>query len=330
MPTLDVFTGNAFNTISLTNAINKLPYKEGRIKSLGIFSPKGVRTRNVMVEEKAGVLRILSNLPWGSPAQQNVPQKRTVRSFSCAHFALADAVMADDVQDLRVFGQETGEQAVSSKVNEKMGEMKQDHEITQEYLMAGALQGVIKDGAGTTLYNLFTEFGVSEQSVDLTLASAGTKGKILDVKRAVETTLGAIPFDHVHCICGSTLFQSFIQDDEVKAAYERYQDGAFLRTDQRRGFDFCGVIFEEYPGQVGSTTFLPATEFRAFPVGAPNLFQMIYAPADYMETVNTVGQPYYAKQRRMEFDRGIELETQSNPLPMCMIPAACVKITSST
>jgi hypothetical protein len=331
MPTLDVFTGNAFNTISLTQAINKLPYKATRIKQLGLFAPKGVTTRSIMVEEKAGVLRILESQPWGGPPQLNVPVKRTVRSFSIPHFPLADSVMASDVQGIRPFGQETGEESVASKVNEKLAEMKQNHEITQEYLMAGALQGLMVDGAGTTIYNLFTQFAVSEQSVDLLLGTTATvKEKVLDIKRAVETALGAIPFDHVHCLCGKTLFNSFIQNDAVEAAFARYLDGQFLRTDQRRGFEFCGVTFEEYPGQVGSSTFLPATEFRAFPVGAPGVFQMNYAPADYIETVNTVGQPYYAKQRLMDFDKGIEIETQSNPLPMCMIPAACVKATSST
>jgi hypothetical protein len=331
MPTLDVFTGNAFNTISLTNAINKLPYKETRLSSLGLFQTRGVPTRNIMVEEKAGTLRILESKPWGSEGQLNVPSKRTVRSFAIPHFPLKDAVMAVDVQDLRAFGQETGEQAVGDLVNDKLAEMKQNHEITKEYLLATALQGIMYDGAGKTIYNLFTEFGVSEQSVDLLLGTTGTvKEKVIDIKRTVEVKLGALPFDHVHCLCGKTLFNSFIQNDAVEAAYARWRDGEFLRSDQRRGFDFCGVIFEEYPGQVGSTSFLPATEFRAFPMGTAGIFQLVYAPADYMEAVNTKGQAYYAKQRRMPFDKGIELETQSNPLPICMIPEVLVKVTSST
>ncbi len=48
-----------------------------------------------------------------------------------------------------------------------------------------------------------------------------------------------------------------------------------------------------------------------------------------METVNTPGLPRYAKQARMKFDRGVELHTQSNPLPLCVRPHLLVKLTRS-
>ena len=50
------------------------------------------------------------------------------------------------------------------------------------------------------------------------------------------------------------------------------------------------------------------------------------APADFNETVNTPGQPVYAKQEPRKFDRGTDLHTQSNPLPMCLRPSVLVKL----
>jgi len=38
-----------------------------------------------------------------------------------------------------------------------------------------ALRGIVKDGAGTTLYNYFTEFGLAQISVDFVLGTAGTR-----------------------------------------------------------------------------------------------------------------------------------------------------------
>ena len=63
--------------------------------------------------------------------------------------------------------------------------------------------------------------------------------------------------------------------------------------------------------------------------GVPGLFQSKYAPADYMETVNTVGLPYYAKQWQMEGGKGRVLESQSNPLHLCTRPNAIVEITAT-
>ena len=52
----------------------------------------------------------------------------------------------------------------------------------------------------------------------------------------------------------------------------------------------------------------------------------VYAPADYIETVNTIGLPRYAKQATdQEFGRWVKLHTQSNPLPICTRPKTLIK-----
>jgi hypothetical protein len=51
----------------------------------------------------------------------------------------------------------------------------------------------------------------------------------------------------------------------------------------------------------------------------------VYAPADYIETVNTVGIPRYSKQFRMPNDKGINLEMQTNALSYCIRPTVLVQ-----
>lgn len=65
----------------------------------------------------------------------------------------------------------------------------------------------------------------------------------------------------------------------------------------------------------------------AFPLGTIDTFATYVAPADFNETVNTLGQPLYAKQEPRKFERGTDLHTQSNPLPMCHRPGVLVKLT---
>ena len=60
---LDVFNGNAFNVTSLTDAINKMPHKPGRLGELGLFSSKGVTSRSVNIEEREGVLQLNVSKP---------------------------------------------------------------------------------------------------------------------------------------------------------------------------------------------------------------------------------------------------------------------------
>ena len=92
---------------------------------------------------------------------------------------------------------------------------------------------------------------------------------------------------------------------------------------------FAGVTFEEYRGQAAyvkadgtldTRRFIEPGEAHAFPLGTVDTFGTYFAPADFNETVNTLGQPLYAKQAPRQFDRGTDLHTQSNPLPMCHRP----------
>ena len=75
--------------------------------------------------------------------------------------------------------------------------------------------------------------------------------------------------------------------------------------------------------------FIAANEGHAFPMGTVETFATYFAPADFNETANTLGRPLYAKQEPRKFERGTDLHTQANPLPMCHRPAVLVKLTAS-
>lgn len=332
MPSLDIFKGSAFETMQLTAAINKLPYAPQRIGQMKLFADKGVRVSTIVIEERDNVLALLPTKNRGEPATLHDRAKRTVRSFSVPHIPYEDRISAEDVQGIRAFGSETELQSVAAVVNEQLTSMRQDHEVTWEHLMIGALQGNILDADGTTvIYNLFTEFGTTEQTTDFILGTTTTnvRAKCLAVKRQIELALGATVYQHIHAFCGATWFDAFINHTNVKAAYERFQNGAMLRNDPRSGFDFAGIIFEEYVGSIGGVSFVNAAQARFFPVGVPNLFWKFNAPADFIESANTLGKPLYAKQKVEDYERGIGIHTQSNPLPMCVRPRCLVKGTTS-
>ena len=141
------------------------------------------------------------------------------------------------------------------------------------------------------------------------------------------TSSGPQPYEHVHAICGADFFDDLITHSEVAKAYDRYLDGAFLRQGQARGsFEYSGIVFEEYRGRVGTVDFTDASKAYFFPVGVPGLFRQYNAPADFVETANTIGLPRYAKQAvDQQFARWVMLHVQSNPLPICTRPRVLIK-----
>ncbi len=135
------------------------------------------------------------------------------------------------------------------------------------------------------------------------------------------------PYSQIAVICGAEFFDALTTCEEVKKAYDRYQESLFLRTGQARGeFEYAEILWVEYRGKNASTPFMPTDVGRVVPLGVPDLFLERWAPADYVETVNTTGLPVYAKQELMRFGKGVEFEVQSNPLFICTRPSVLIKL----
>ena len=331
---LDVFKSDAFSLASLTEAIIKAPFKAARIGGLSLFRERGITTTSVVIEEKDGRLSLISPTPRGGPASTIGQQKRTARSFVVPHFERESKIMADEVQNVRAFGSEDAADSVQAIVNERLADLRAMHEVTLEHMRAGAVKGIILDADGGTIFNLFTEFGVSQQTANINVdATTDQKGVLLNdvtaAQRLIEDELGAEPISGYRAFCGKTFFDGLRGDAsfvEVRKFGERNAE-LLAQPTGVRSFAFGGVVWEEYRGKNGATPFIPDAEAYLFPEGS-NIFATYFAPADYVETVNTIGLPLYAKIAADEqLNRWALVHTQSNPLALCLRPRAVVKLT---
>ncbi len=328
MSVLDIFKSSLFDMASLTIALDKLPRFPGRIGAMNLFKDKPIKTTSAIIEERHGKLALLNTAARGTVGETSSKPGRVGRSFLVPHIPHNDVVLADEVQDVRAFGSETDLETIAQTVNDKLASMKANHETTWEYHRAGAIKGVVLDADGSTINNWYTEFGITEEVVAFALATSTTniKGKATEVLRHIRDNMGGSNYTGVHALCGNTFFDLFINHTEVKAAYERWQSGQFLRDQQfETPFLFAGITWENYDLTIGSKPFMVISDARFFPVGSQDVFVRANAPANFVETVNTMGRPIYAKQERQKFDTGIDLHTQSNPLHICTRPGALVK-----
>jgi hypothetical protein len=337
MTMLDIFRSDAFSVVSLTDAILKAPHKPGRIGSLGLFRERGIPTTTVVVEEKDGRLSLIAATPRGGAPSTIGANKRTARSFVVPHLERESVVMADEVQNVRSFGSENSTDAVLALVTERLADLRSMHEVTLEHHRVGAIKGQILDADGSTvLFNLFTEFNVSQQTHDIALSNAATnvRNEAVAIQRKVETELGGEPVTGYRAVCGDDFFDTLIKHAKVEGALQ-YQESALLRTDLRSGFEFGGIVWENYRGKVlkpdgsGSVDFIPTAEAYVVPIG-PQIFATYFAPADFIETVNTVGLPMYAKVAiDAQLNRWAKVHSQSNPMSLCLRPRAVIKVTKS-
>lgn len=331
MPMLDIFNSDAFSVDSLRDAFIKLPFQPSRIGDIGLFRGDSVTTTTVVIEEKDGLLSLIQTSQRGGPADTIGDQKRTVRSFVVPHLERESLVLADELQNVRAFGSETDVEVVQNVVNRRLMTLRAMHEVTLEHMRVGAIKGTILDADGSTvLYNLFTEFGVSQQAKDIELSTSTTdvRAAAVAIMRLSEGELGGKAVNGYRAFCGDEFFDELVGHAEVKESL-KYQESLLMRVDNRGGFEYGGITWENYRGSVGGVSFFPTAEAYVVPVGTSDVFTTYFAPADFMETVNTLGEPIYAKIFTDPEDRFAKIHTQSNPLPLCLRPRAVIKVTKS-
>lgn len=345
MASIDIFNNDIFSMSSLGVAINKAPYVPNLLGALGIFTEKPIRTTDVWIEERHGRISLIPSGVRGTlPAANVSPQsKRKARSFKVPHFPYYKEILADSIQNVRAFGSETELQSVAAEVNDRLAEMRQDHEVTDEFQRVSALKGVLLDSDGsTTLYNYFDQFDVTQNTANFDW-DTNFSDVTTSVIRQIAGALGAQLYGQVVAICGNTYFDGARNHAETKAAYAQSaytnaNNGLFLLQSQlgplfyslaSNGFYYNNIWYLNYRGAVGDVTFVPDTEAYYFPMGVPDLFEDYLAPAPFMETVNTKGQRMYAKMERLPLDMGVKLHTQSNTLKILTRPAAVIKSTIS-
>lgn len=332
---LNIFNSDAFSVARMTAAVNDISFVPGRIGELGLFEVDSVDVTTIAVEKRGDLLVLVPPTPRGGPGVTRDKTKRDLRSLTVPHFEINDAIYAEEVQNVRAFGSEGALETVIGKVARRLREHANSLSATEEYSRMGAVQGVVTYVDGTTL-DLFTEFGVAqaaEINFDLATANNGELRKACTaVTRSIKTTLGGVSPKSVHAFCGDAFFDDLISNPEVRETFKGWSDARILREgyvgpnqSSNAMFEFGGIVWENYRGVVGTTSFINTDKCHIFPVGVPGLFKTAYAPADYEETVNTPGQRLYSRQYAMQNGKGRNLDVQMNALQYCVRPKVLMK-----
>lgn len=336
---LDIFNSDAFSVIRMTEAMREIAYVPGRVGALGLFQTENIDTLDVAIEKAdPEALILVPSSPRGGPGDTRDYAKRSLRKLSVPHFQRNDAIYADEVMQVRAFGSETAVETLQGKIARKAATHSQDFALTEEYHRLNVIKtGNLLDADGAVLYNYATEFGEAMPTeIDFDLdnanpADGALRERCTGVIRSIGTTLGGLPYRTIHAFCGDTFFDQLLKHKEVRETYKNYAAAAELRTayigDGAGGswgvLDFGGIIWENYRG--GGSVSIEATKCHIFPTGVPQFFKTIYAPADYIETVNRPGQRLYAKQYEMPNGKGVNLEFQMNALHYCTRPRALLR-----
>jgi hypothetical protein len=328
MAEISIFEDDAFSVTSLLATINEEHVIPGQIAASGLFTEEGSPTVTQQIEKDGDVLELVAAAPRGAPGQVVIGSKRSLIPFNCVHLPQEFTIMADEIQGIRAFGSRTELQGVQELVNAKQNKARGQLDLTHEYQRIGAIKGQVVDKDGSILVDLFQMFGLEQQDLKMDFGSVDVSvraGEALDMQ---EDVLGNVTGTGAIAWCGKNFWVNLISDSSVKEAYLNHEAAQALRGDRRQAFEFGGVLWIRYRGKLAGTPFVGDDHAYLVPDGVPGLFKTVFAPANYMETVNTLGLPYYTKLERMKYDKGVSGETQSNPLHICTRPRGNILLVS--
>lgn len=331
MATLDIFNDDAFSVTSLSQTITDIPDVPTKLGDKGLFQEEGISTLSFMIERQGSSIKLLPTAPRGGVREPVALGPRKLIPLQALHIPASWSVLADEVQGIRAFGSETEVMQAQTLVQRKLANVRASMDLTHEHMRVGALKGQVLDADGSLLLDVYDAFGMTQQTQFWNIAVAANgdpKASVIQLKSMIRAKMGGRSFGKIRVICSLGFFTALVQNNKMLKAWELWNQGAYLRTDQVNGgdFEFAGVVFEVYDGGTSAGDFIPDGIAYAYPEGVPGMFQSKYAPADYMETVNTQGIPFYAKQEPMPFNKGIAGEAQSNPIHFNSLPEAVIKL----
>ena len=329
-------SADTYTASEMTDAVTKLPLAPLRYSNM--FEEKGVSTTTVALEIKQGKITLVSDQPRGSEPEYLAGrgEKRSTKLLSCTHLPQTDVVAPEDLQDKRAFGS-TALVGPVTVINDKLQALKRNVEMTREFHRLGAIKGIVYDADGeTVLHNIFNTFGVTQKKETITFPATAPENSnpimsaILGTKRKAEAAMGGNPVNRFEAVIGSNFYDMLTGHILVRKYFEDWlaRSKDFGDNDYRKlGFTYAGITFYEASEVVGGRKLVDDSKGHVYPVG-PGIYKTYNAPADWMETVNTVGLPFYARMDPRQRGRGFDLEVQANPLTLCLFPEALVELTA--
>ena len=333
---LNIFRQDAFSALSLTSFVEKYPYLPQGLGQMNLFEPLPIRTTAMAVERRQGVIRVVPTSPRGAPLVERQTEKRDIRYFDVPRLAHGDTIQAAELQNVVPFERDGQTVDVLMQVQDEVTRrlagptgLQANMEATRELHRLGAVQGILLDTDGSTLFNWFNEFAITpatEIGFNLPAKVTGTLRPYCNqvVRQMMRAAQGAwLPTTTVQAIVGDTFWDEFVTHPDVEKTFLNWSDAQNLRKGTAfQAMPFGGIDWMNYRGSNDNATIaVPVDKAKFFPVNAPGVFQRGLAPGETFEWINQPGREEYVLPI-IDRDRNMwwRQELYAYPLHICTRP----------
>ncbi|RYC10170.1 major capsid protein [Ciceribacter ferrooxidans] len=342
-----------YTDVELTEEVNRIPNTYGLINALNLAPSETKGSRYVRIGYRDGQIYVLAAEPRGAPGDVGENDTENSIIFEIPHFPHIDFIGPDDIDNvLEIVNGQITPASLDREVARKLDTIRRKHGITREYVRLGMLKGLIKDGKGRTLYDLYDVFGITKKTVDFTLGTAGTNimDKCEEVRDHIQTNLKGETSNGIEVIVSPTYFSKFVAHPNVEKFWLQAQNSTYhteitrsnLGGNWGRSLLFGEILWREYKGSLpvksasGEITSEPnvaANMGHAFPTGTQNMMRTYDGPVYHINRLNQpidgTAEPILVTTKELAHGAGYELKSQSNILAICKQPECQVEVTTS-
>ncbi|WP_262027579.1 major capsid protein [Microvirga sp. Mcv34] len=324
---LDIFNNRLFRGVSLSSAMQRIPYHPMMLGQMNLFNVQRRRTRQVAVKVTEGRVDLIPISPIGAAPKQLEKKPGKMRIFEAHRLAEGSTIYAEEVQGIINIGDETVRLAsMQEEVVARGQRIRDDMELTHEHMRLGAVFGKVMDADGTTVIDdWFENWGIEEPApIDMGLDDPNTDLRakhqtLIDTMRR-NSRGGWRPGARVHALAAPDYFDKLLGHPYTREAIKNSTRVLELLEQNPETVDIFGVVYHRYFGSDTGELEVPAGQARFFPVGT-DAFEVNYAPAEFAPFVNQPGQDIYAltipDRDRQAF---VTVEGYCYPLYVCRRP----------
>lgn len=338
------FNGLTSNRIAaLDKHFKTMPTQYQGLASSGLFKSVGIATKNVLVEEREGVLYVIKSNADQSPAKQNESGKRNLLQFATNFHKVDDIIHPDDIQG---FGGFDSEEALLMTENEELAErvetISMSHDLTEERHISSVLQGRLLNSDGSVLYDAYRTFGLKrsdyEINVGLSVSTTSINDKLNELAVKMSKSAKGEIFREIHVRCNLTFMNNLVKMPDVRAMFDgspmamlaikdyNFGDSPFVLPNFPK-IKFFLYVAEGDDGTGNNIQFLPdpaGEHGRAFayPVGTRDSFRLYRSPARRFGQINRkpTGNGRWMYVKKHEDGSKLEIQTENNFIPIPMRP----------
>lgn len=341
-----------YSNVELTEEVNRIPNNFGMLNALNLAPDESMASRYVRIDFRDGYIVVLAADEPGAPGQMSEQDDVGGTILMIPHFPHIETIKTEDlVGGVEVINGMMSARNLDTETARRLNTIRRNHSITLEYIRMGMLRGLIKDGKGRTLYDLFSIFNLTKKTIDFELGTASTNvyEKCEAVIDHVQTNLKGETSTQIETVVSPSFFNKLVSHPKVEKYWIQTQNAPMLQNFERerlggnwgRLMEFGQILFREYKGTfpvrntagaITSEAIVEANKGHAYPAGTQNLFRTYQGPVHHVDMVNVApdaSDPIYVSSKVLDHGAGVEMKSQSNRIAVCKQPNLVVEVVTS-